>query len=306
MNKIIVTGATGFIGSHCLPLLVAEGYEVHAITTRKVRTEDRNIIWHCLDLFDSRMIETLFSEIRPTHLLHFAWTTEHGVYWNSMDNFNWLKAGVTILQKFAAAGGERIVMAGTCAEYDWRYGLCSEQITPLNPHSVYGNCKKSLQQLTESFCTQTGLSWAWGRIFFLYGPRENPLRLVPSVINALLQNREARCSAGTQIRDYLYVKDVASAFVKVMGSGFNGSLNIASGKAVTVRDIVSAIAEKVGRPDLIKFGGVMENKDEPPMILADTRQLSVKIGWQPEYDLKRGLAETISYWKGTAGAACDD
>ena len=102
------------------------------------------------------------------------------------------------------------------------------------------------------------------------------------------------------------MKDVASAFVKVMGSGFNGSLNIASGKAVTVRDIVSAIAEKVGRPDLIKFGGVMENKDEPPMILADTRQLSVKIGWQPEYDLKRGLAETISYWKGTAGAACDD
>ncbi len=116
-----------------------------------------------------------------------------------MENFNWLKASVTIMQKFAEAGGEHIVMAGTCAEYDWRYGVCSEELTPLSPHSVYGCCKNSMKQLLASFCGQHGLSWAWGRIFFLYGPSENPNRLVPAVINGLLKNEVTRCSRGDQL-----------------------------------------------------------------------------------------------------------
>jgi len=124
---------------------------------------------------------------------------------------------------------------------------------------------------------------------------------VPSVINALLQNREARCTSGTQIRDYLYVKDVASAFVKVLGHGFNGPLNIASGKAVRVGDVVSAIAEQAGRPDLIHYGALAEKREDPPVILADVRRLAEVIGWKPEYDLKKGIAELIPYWRDASG-----
>lgn len=299
MNKVIVTGASGFIGSHCLPLLVSDGYEVHAITSRAIPPEGTNVTWHSLNLLDFERIQELFFKVRPTHLLHLAWITEHGAYWNSIENFDWFKAGISILQKFTEAGGERIVMAGTCAEYDLRYGFCSERITPLYPHSVYGSCKNSLQHLIASFCSQTGLSWAWGRIFFLYGPGENPSRLVPSVINALLRNQVARCTQGEQTRDYLYVKDVAGAFVKMLGSRIVGPFNIASGRAVTVRDMVNAIAGQIGRTDLIQFGGLAEKKDEPPVILADTRRLSQEIGWKPEYNLNEGLAETISYWKKT-------
>lgn len=303
MKKVIVTGAGGFIGSHCLPLLVAAGYEVHAVTTHPVRPEGQGVFWHSLDLLDYKEIRKLFSEVRSTHLLHLAWLTEHGAYWDSIKNLQWLTAGVEILQRFAEAGGERIVMAGTCAEYDRHYGFCTEGLTPLNPDSVYGCCKNCLQQLSASFCSQTGLSWAWGRIFFLYGPREKPLRLVPSVISALLQNKVARCTQGEQTRDYLYVKDVAGAFVKVLESRFVGPLNIASGRAVTVRDMVNAIAGQIGRPDLIQFGALAEKRGEPPVILADTRRLSEVIGWKPEYDLNRGLVETISYWKKTEGVS---
>lgn len=297
MKKVIITGASGFIGSHCLPLLVKDGYEVHAITTSKKLPENENVTWHCQNLFDAVGVKRIFLELRPTHLLHFAWTTKHGAYLNSIENYDWLKAGVTILQNFAEAGGDRIVMAGTCAEYDWRYGFCSEQITPLNPHSIYGICKNSLQQLAASFCKQAGLSLAWGRIFFLYGPRENHLRLVPSIINALLQGREAPCTSGTQIRDYLYVKDVASAFVKLLGNRFNGTLNVASGKALTVGDLVRAIAHQAGCQDLVHQGSFSERLEDPPVLLADTRRLDENVDWKPEYNLSEGVAETISYWK---------
>jgi len=301
MKRVIVTGANGFIGFHCLAPLVAAGYEVHAITSHTTRPkEPLTIIWHTLDLLDSDGIQKLFSKVKPTHLLHFAWITEHGTYWNSLKNYDWLKGSITILQKFAEAGGKRIVMAGTCAEYDWRYGYCSEQITPLNPKSVYGCCKNCMQQLAALFCNQTDLSWAWGRIFFLYGPRENPLRLVPFVINRLLQNRKAQVTLGTQIRDYLYVKDVAGAFVKVLESQFIGPLNIASGRALSVRDVAKEIAGQMGGSDLIQFGGLGEKRDEHPVILADTRCLVENVGWEPEYDLNMGIAETISYWKNTS------
>lgn len=301
MKKVVITGAGGFIGFHCLSSLVAKGYEVHAISTRKVNSDFGDVIWHCLDLFDSNKIQGLFLEINPSHLLHFAWVTDPGSYWNSMENFHWLKVSVTILQKFAEAGGERVVMAGTCAEYDWRYGFCSEQLTPLNPHSVYGCCKNCLQQLLSSFCNQNGLSWAWGRIFSLYGPHENHLRLVPTVIKALLKNKVARCSRGDQLRDYLYVKDVASAFAALLESEFKGPANIASGKAVTVREVVNTVAEKLGRVDSIRFGALPDKPDDPPVIIADNRRLIQDIGWTPEYDLSKGLDETISYWQNTLG-----
>ena len=297
MKKVIVTGAGGFIGLHCLPYLVAKGFEVHAISTRQVDLDSPGVIWHCVDLLDSEKIQQLFLKIRPTHLLHFAWITDPGNYWNSMENFHWLKASVTIMQKFAEAGGERILMAGTCAEYDWRYGFCSEELTPLNPQSVYGCCKNSMQQLLSSFCENNGLSWAWGRIFFLYGPRENPFRLVPEVINALLKNKVARCSRGDQLRDYLYVKDVASAFVALLDSQFNGPANIASGNAVTIRQIVNTVAEKIDRSDLIQFGALPDKPDDPSVLIADVRQLVESIGWKPEYDMDKGLDETITYWQ---------
>ena len=297
MKKIVVTGAGGFLGFHCLPLLIAAGYEVHAISTRNRSSEDPQVIWHCLDIFDSEQVAALFLATRPSHLLHLAWTTRHGSFWHSSDNFEWLKASITILQKFADAGGQRIVFAGTCAEYDWRYGLCSEEITPLKPKSVYGCCKNSLQQLTASFCSQSGLSWAWGRIFFLYGPHENPLRLVPSVIRALLRNKPAPCTSGTQIRDYLYVKDAANAFIKLLDSKFCGPLNIASGIAIPIRNIVDSIANETKRQDLIRLGALPENKQEPYIIIGDNSILVNEIGWNQNYNLTEGINETISYFR---------
>lgn len=239
----------------------------------------------------------LIAEVQPSHLLHFAWYTVPGKYWTSTENLRWVQASIGLLQEFVRHGGQRVVMAGTCAEYDWRYGYCSEAVTPLAPTTLYGICKHSLQLMLAAFSRQAGLSMAWGRIFFLFGPHEHPDRLVAYVIRSLLRGEPARCSHGRQIRDFLYVQDVANAFVALLESGVSRPVNIASGQPVALRELIYGIAAKFNRDDLIQLGAVSTPPDEPPLLVADVRCLHDELGWTPKYDLDTGLEQTIDWWK---------
>src|SRR5438093_4004920 len=160
---------------------------------------------HKADLFDAAAVAEAIKCVRPSHLLHLAWTTEPGSYWTTPDNVRWLEASLALLRAFAAHGGERVVMAGTCAEYDWAEGICRENATPLRPVSLYGVCKNALREVSEALAARLGLRAAWGRVFFLYGPHEHPRRLVAAVITSLLRGEPALCSEGMQRRDFLHV-----------------------------------------------------------------------------------------------------
>ena len=242
-KRVLVTGAAGFVGKHCLPLLLDKGFEVHAADVVIPENNLHDVCWHNADLLDVQKTDELIESIRPTHLLHFAWYAKPDEYWNSVENIRWVEGSLRLLRAFHRTGGRRVVMAGTCAEYDWKYGYCSEEATPLAPSTLYGACKNATQHVLKEYSKVTGLSSAWGRIFFLYGPFENPCRLVPSVILNLLSNKEAPCSHGRQIRDFLYVKDVAAAFVALLVSDVRGPVNIASGKPVALKDIILSIAD---------------------------------------------------------------
>lgn len=295
MKRVLITGATGFIGRQCLPLLAAEAYDIHA--TVKDAPPSKDITWHRVDLLDPAQVTELMAQVRPSHLLHFSWYAVPGKYWTSPENVRWLQASLELLQAFVLNGGQRVVMAGTCAEYDWRYGYCSEHTTPLAPATLYGTCKHSLQMMLRAYAEQTSLSAAWGRIFFLYGPHEHPDRLVASVICQLLQGLPARCSHGNQVRDFLHVQDVASAFVKLLGSAVTGPVNIASGQPVRLKDVIDHIAGQLDRRDLVQLGAIPESPGDPPLLVADIRRLRNEVAWQPSYDLERGIAQTIEWWK---------
>ncbi|MCJ7626689.1 MAG: NAD(P)-dependent oxidoreductase, partial [Anaerolineaceae bacterium] len=227
---------------------------------------------------------------------HLAWYTEPGKYWSSPENLRWTAASISLLHTFHQQGGERFVGAGTCAEYDWRYGHCSEAVTPLEPATLYGTCKNSLQKTLASFSANTLLSSAWGRVFFLYGPHEHPARLVPSVINSLLHNEPALCSHGNQIRDFMHVSDVANAFVALLLSDATGPVNIASGKPVSIKDVIYKIAEQLNGFDKIRLNALPATY-EPALITADVTRLQSEIGFNPRLDLESGLRQTIDWWK---------
>lgn len=295
--RVLVTGAGGFIGRHCLPILIANGFNVHAADIFFPEETLCKVHRHQTDLLDTNQADELLAAVRPTHLLHFAWYTKPGEYWDSLENIRWVEASLHLLRAFHLNGGKRAVMAGTCAEYDWRYGYCSEQLTPLVPFKVYGTCKNALQHLLTDFSRVTGLSSAWGRIFYLYGSHENYQRLIASVVRSLLKNQEAYCLHGNLIRDFLNVQDVASAFVALLESHVTGPVNIASGNPIALMDIVNTIADKLNKKHLVSFG---ENKlplNEPNLLVAEVKRLNGEVGWFPNYDLNRGLDQTINWWK---------
>ena len=302
MKRVLVTGASGFIGRHCLPMLLEKGYQVHAVVPAEALKLDLpEVHWHVADLLEVAGVPAMLEKVQASHLLHFAWVTTPGIYWSSPENLRWLQTSLELLRNFKAYGGQRVLMAGSCAEYDWRFGYCSENITPLLPGTLYGICKVALSRILMSFADREDLSAAWGRIFFLYGPHENPERLVPAVINALLEDSPALCTHGGQIRDYLYVKDVASAFVALLDSEVEGAVNIASGRPIELKEIILRIADLLGRPEMVRLGAIPVNDSEPPLLVADAQRLAQELGWHPAYDLDEGLAETIAWWKEQKG-----
>ena len=298
MKRILVTGATGFVGQHCLlSLLKTKMFEVHAVSSKPNKNNIIDVHWHQVDLFDSEQIVDLISNVKPSHLLHLAWYTVPGKYLNSLENIRWVQISLTLLQAFANNGGERVVMAGTCAEYDWKYGFCTEGITPIASETTYGKCKHSLQIMLEAFCKEAGISSAWGRIFFIYGPHENPNRLVPFVICSLLKAQPARCSQGKQIRDYLYIQDVADALIALLKSEIQGAINIGSGNPVSLKEIVYKIADKLNRKDLVRLGAVPASANESRFVVANVGRLFDEVGWRPKHTLDTGLESAIEWWK---------
>jgi len=283
VRRLLLTGARGFIGRHVPALLAAQGFEVHAIGRQQV------------DLLDADATDKVVAEIGASHLLHLAWFTEHGRFWDAPENLDWAAATLRLTRSFRAAGGERLVAAGTCAEYEWKEVCCGDG-TPLRPATLYGTAKDATRRVLEAYAAAAGLSFAWGRIFFPYGPGEQSLRVVAATARAAVAGETIACSSGDQIRDFLYVEDVASAFAALVDSDATGCFDIGSGQGIPLRRVLLTLEEIAGGKDVVRFGEAPQ-RDEPASIVANVRRLRNEVGWQPAYALREGLGRTLDWWR---------
>jgi nucleoside-diphosphate-sugar epimerase len=307
MKTVMLTGASGFIGRHAIRPLVERGFDVHCIC-RSVKQDtifnEKHVTWHQADLLSTKDIKILFSTFSPSHLLHLAWDVTPGSYLYSINNFDWLVSGLHLLNEFAESGGTRVVYAGTCFEYDLRYGYCNENVTPAGPSTYYGSCKNQLRIIGEKYAGIKCIKFAWGRIFYPYGPFEYPTRLVPSVIQALLNDEKAPCTHGNQIRDFLHVADVADAFVTLLDSEVTGIVNVGSGEPVSIKELVMKIAWILGKEEDIQLGALPARKNEPKFIVADNTRLREEVHWCQKYSLEEGIMNSISWWKNYSDKKC--
>lgn len=296
MKKVLVTGASGFVGRHTLEPLKQRGFEVHGVASTTSAFAQNGVTWHYGNLLDNSFVRAVFEKVRPTHLLNLAWYIIPGNNDQSSDNFRWVQSWIECLLAMQDIGGGRAVSTGTCAEYDWSYGTLKESQTPLAAFSHYARSKKIMGEIHETIRESAGFSGAWARPFFVYGPHENPGRFVPSVIRALLKSEEALCTEGKHRRDYIHVQDTADALAAILDSDMQGAVNIGTGSAIALRDVAQRIAEIIGKPDLLRLGARPHIREEAPLVQADVTRLREELNWHPHYDIDSGLRDTIQWW----------
>jgi nucleoside-diphosphate-sugar epimerase len=263
-----VTGASGFLGGSAVGALSARGYEVHGVSRGRREGPD----WHTADLLEPRAAAELIRDVRPSHLLHLAWTTEHGRYWEDPANLAWVQASRSLVDAFLEAGGERAVLAGTCAQRAW-------------PGTLYARAKNE----ASAFFAATGL------LLFPYGRFESPERLVPSTTLSLLAGEEARTTPGRQVRDFIHVADCGRALAALLDSGVQGDVEIGTGRGSAVAEIARTIARLLDREELLRVGALPG--DDESRLAADTTRLRDEVGFTPRYELDDGLRNAVEWWR---------
>lgn len=288
--KVLVTGASGFLGRYVLSSLERRGIPTVAISRAPRGTDAGQTL--ALDLLDHTNLPAILEQIEATHLLHLAWYTEYGKYWSSPQNLRWVEASLRLVDAFCEAGGGHVVMAGTCAEYDWSHGWCREDATPLAPSSLYGIAKDALRRLVAPACELRGTRCAWGRVFFPYGMGESSPRLLPSLVEVFRRARPPFTVNATAYRDFVHASDVAEAFVTLLLTDATGPFNIGSGIPTQIETLVRETANALGADPRPMLEQATTRNDEPPLLVGDNRRL-LNLGWRPLLSLAEGIAHTI-------------
>ena len=289
-KTLFVTGATGFIGRELLAPLTENDFEIHALVLEDNLPSFPHVHWHKGNLFDPACVDNLICQIKPQYLLNMAWATT-GDYQTSNINFDFLCAGIHLLKAFAANGGKRVVFAGTCLEYAPQNHPIRET-DPIEPPCPYALCKQLLYKATESFCEQNDLSFACGRIFYVYGKNEAPTRLTASIISKLKNNQPVSINHAQLVKDYMYTTDIARAFVALLDSPVQGAVNICSAKGISLAEYATTIAQKLGKEHLLDLKQLPTT--QPPQIVGDNSRLTDEVGFACRYTFDEALREILS------------
>jgi nucleoside-diphosphate-sugar epimerase len=294
MIRVMLTGASGFIGRHCLDRLLREDCEIDAVARAGRDVDGSRVRWHAADLRDPDAAGRIVAMLRPTLLLHLAWEVTPGLYSRSPDNLRWLAATTAMATAFGDTGGRRFVGVGSSAEYANVDGLCVEDSTPIRPATIYGKCKAACWLALDAAAQHYGFAAAWGRVFLPYGPGDPANRLIPSVLAALMKSRPVETTHGRQQRDFIYAPDIADFLVSLLFSDETGVFNVGTGRPIAVRKVVEYLATSLGRSDLLRFGAIEPGPDEPALLAADMTKTKARLGWTAPTGIEAGLDTVLA------------
>ncbi len=291
--RVMITGASGFVGRWATQSLSEMGAEIHALS-RHGSSQSSKWMTHQGDLLEAGTASRIVKAVRPDVILHLAWNVEHGKFWSSENNLDWQNSTLELARAASEVGIRRFVGVGTCFEYGWpEFADCDETATPLTPTSLYAVTKDSTRRILEDM---KKFSFAWARLFYLYGPFEHEGRLVASLASKLARNQPALLSRGLAVRDFMDARDAGAALAALTMSEVTGAVNIASGSKVSVAEIANLLGEISGKPHLLHIGAMPDRIGEPPRIVANVRRMREEVGFKSLISLDQGLVETYDWW----------
>lgn len=294
-KRILVTGAGGLIGRHIVAELQRRGADVHGCGRNRPAS---SVPWHALDLLNRDEVKLLVAQVRPAIVVHSAWFTVHGRFWSAPENVEWAAASVALARAAFEHGAARFVGVGTGAEYAGDAPMPLDELnTRVAPETLYASAKDATRRALEVLASTDGRTFAWGRVFMLYGAGEHPARLVSSLARALVRAEPAKMASGRPVRDFLDARDVGAAIAALALSNVEGCVNIASGEPVSIRSVAETLAQLSGRPDLLSIGALPDRPNEPAASYASTQRLGNEVGFTPAIPLALGLSDALSHWR---------
>ncbi len=302
-QRVLVTGATGFVGSHLTRRLVHLGAQVHAWAgsekhLNRIADLQNRLHLKILDIRNADQVRQACQEVQPEIIFHLA---AYGVNYDeqSTEMAVAVNVGGTVhlLQALRGISCTRIVATGTWAEYGPKDHPIQESES-LEPVGVYG-CTKAASTLTAlGLAAQERLPLVLLRPFSVYGPGEGDHKFIPTIIQSCLDQETPRLSSCRQIRDYIFVEDVVEAYLKAAVAELTTPvvINIGSGTPVPLKEIVSMILKHF-QGLTAAFGAIPDRPSEIWQVEADISNAKKQLGWQPSVPLEQGIRLTVNWFR---------
>jgi UDP-glucose 4-epimerase len=303
--RVLITGATGFIGSHLTRRLIECGADVHALTStvssvypqRLLDVRDR-ITMHEGSLADRSAMDAVAQASRPAYVFHLGAYTHVGKSWQRVDECVQanVQGTVNLLQALAPYGYSKLVYTGTSEIYG-DVDVPFREDGPVNPISPYSVSKYAGERYCRMFFQ--GRQWpiVMVRPFNTYGPAQSPDRVIPEIIVRALRGQRLAMTQGRQTREFNYVTDIAQGFLAAGLRGEPGRLyNIGCGVEVSMRDLATTILRLMGDPIVAELGALPDRPTEIWRMYSDASRARAELGWSPQVGLEEGLSRTIAWY----------
>lgn len=293
MQKAVVTGAAGFVGCNLVECLLEYGYYVYAVVRPGSAHNSRLLESERLKLVYADMSEfgQLAGKIDDTAdiFFHIAWG---GNRYNFAEQWQNLGATMDSLRSAKALGCKRFVATGSQAEYGPQTDLITEETLP-HPIDAYGSAKLATCVLSRQLALDLDIEWIWGRIFSVYGKYEPSGRMLPDLVNALVEGKSFSLSAATQYWDYLYSSDCAEALIALGERGAAGEVyNIANGDNKPLREYTEEARKFVAPRIKLSYRQEIEVKYS---LQVTAEKLKRDTGWAPTTPFNEGIQMLNSY-----------
>jgi len=291
--KILLTGATGFLGSSVVEQIIKDG-NTPIVLLRKSSNTARlnNINGYSSILYSSLLDEDTINEIKahqPCALIHLGWRgvagSERNEPYQITDN---LKLSLDTVELANKTGCRHWVGIGSQAEYGNPNCQVDELFTT-QPTTIYGKAKLATCWATLGLCQAYNLQGSWMRVFSLYGEGDEPNWLIPYLIKEMSLGNSPKLTLCEQMWDYLYVDDAARAILSVIYSNADGIFNLGSGNAYPLKSVVEKIKELVNPEIHPQYGAIEYRSDQVMHLQANIKKLNFTTGWSPKFDLSNGL-----------------
>lgn len=303
-GRVVLTGATGFIGSYLAEELVAQGYEVAALRRGqsdpwRVAAIADHLTWINLD--EPEWEQQLLAW-QAEYFVHSAWL---GVGVGQRDDWQSQLSNLTftmqLLQLLAQGPLKKVIVLGSQAEYGAFDGRIDETY-PAQPTAAYGAVKLATLNLLQAYCQAHDLEWYWLRVFAVFGPREDKHWFVSFVAASLLRQESPDLTGCEQRYDYLFVKDLARAIVQTLpaATGLSGIYNIGANHATALKEIVDALRELAGSTSTINYGALPYRPGQVMHMEGNSEKFAHAFGPIEQTPLPVALAASIDFIKQTA------